>query len=1117
MYCYHCMNKIKDDAINCEICGKEIAIPEDELLNHLHPGTIINEKYMVGAVIGEGGFGITYIGIDTKLEMKIAIKEYFPNGYASRNAQVTSEVSVLKNNEAEENYKKGKDKFLLEARTLAKFSHNQNIVNVRDFFELNNTAYIVMDFLEGDTLKKYIKDKGVLKAEEFIRWISPMLKALGEVHAAGLIHRDISPDNIIVEHDRPILIDFGAARNVESQKSLSVILKPGYAPMEQYYSNGKQGPWTDVYAMSATIYSCITGVVPPEASERTFKDEIKTPTELGIEVSERIENALMKGLSLKYEERQQDMYELLIDLVDEQEAEKLRTIAKKPLMEDDISTVMMSSQSPVQNKKSAGKSEGKASGKTSGAKEKSGINKKIIAIGVAVMAIIACCVVFLMPKGGENTSSDEVSAVKVSQNDVKEAPESDSEDLAASADAFIAAHAETGTETAYLIYNDGTEKAVIDEALTVIKERLGRLYGEGEYCVAEYDDHAEVIVPMDKYENLSTIDVLKKNVFSGGGISILHNIYGDLKIEPEDIQSADVINLYDSLPEDIQAQKDEEECYGVKIVLSEAKCKELRSKAGEWENSDDAECSFGSVVYEDLDSEDESEGENKSGQQELSLYVCSDFERYKNGIIENDTYFYNYEVVNNNGYYELVLYGWSEGQEKNCELFTDLLMNSKQVDMPFEVTYTAPAAWDDPENPREGFEIGKGQKRADYFEEEKIKALDVIYQCGSEYGDFVDGRNSMVRVLDELNFEYALGQSEDYGNNKQLVVRVAAEGKSKALLQFDKSLEVIPCSNEENSEFALTNYSSISIKPSDVEDIYYQNGQVVVAGIADMAGNNEDSGGIPKLDLTGVDRYTNLAIDGLKLYCNLGDNYLFGHIEDGNLIFDKSTYAEDGSVPKAFETYISMIKGMENLYLVYYREYYPCLRSCSDVKEEVQFGLTNKMNAIIEQNVISNLTNMTGMAPEVTVSLCGDTHGMTTITGEYKQDITEQSAENVFRIADQILDAQIVSEEYKSYIPNAMVYNLAFNNSDNKRVFFITKDMNAEYGEGLSTAGYKEELRIVANTCIAGDKKELLKAETVELRDLFDKDKKYKDWNRGGIIDYVLVIKYAEGIMRRSE
>ena len=310
-YCGYCNTPLHDNEIVCSFCGREqqLMIPP----HHLLPGTVLNGKYLIGQALGEGGFGITYVGTDTKLELKVAIKEYYPSGFANRSNTISAEISCGMGGERTEFFEKGRMRFLDEAKTLAKFSGFRGIVNVRDFFEENNTAYIVMEYLEGKTLKEYLQQQGTLPIHTTLNLLMPAMESLNQVHKYGLIHRDISPDNIMLVGNSVKLLDFGAARSAANagNKSLSIMLKHGYAPEEQYRSRGIQGPWTDVYALCATIYKCITGITPDDATERVYKDELKRPSQLGVKINPTMEMALMKGLAVFKKDRWQNIEELL--------------------------------------------------------------------------------------------------------------------------------------------------------------------------------------------------------------------------------------------------------------------------------------------------------------------------------------------------------------------------------------------------------------------------------------------------------------------------------------------------------------------------------------------------------------------------------------------------------------------------------------------------------------------------------------------------------------------------------------------------------------------------------------------------------------------------------------
>lgn len=279
---------------------------------HLVPGTLLHGRYRAGRVLGQGGFGATYLGWDDRLQVKVAIKEYYPANLIARvpNAAAVSPFS----DEHAETFAAGLEKFLEEARTLARLRDVREIVGVQDFFEENGTAYLVMELLEGRTMKKYLVDSGGrIDVKRTLAVVMPIAKALQAIHDQGLIHRDISPDNIFLTNggDRKLL-DFGAARQTARPGAgMTVILKPGYAPPEQYSNEGRQGPWSDVYALCATIYLALTGRTPPDATARFMNDRVPKPSELGVALAPGFEKVLLSGLSMRWQDRPQSMKDLL--------------------------------------------------------------------------------------------------------------------------------------------------------------------------------------------------------------------------------------------------------------------------------------------------------------------------------------------------------------------------------------------------------------------------------------------------------------------------------------------------------------------------------------------------------------------------------------------------------------------------------------------------------------------------------------------------------------------------------------------------------------------------------------------------------------------------------------
>ena len=329
----------------------------EENLYCLRKGTRLIGRYTIEGVLGQGGFGITYLGMDELHKKKVAIKEFFPQGIVTRNIEYEDTVTVTLVGE-KENYDKGKERFLKEAQTMAMFSKDKGIVKALDFFEINNTAYIVMEYLEGVTLKQYLRENKRIDAEDLVELLVPLIEALDEIHSQGLIHRDISPDNIMVLPDGRIkLMDFGAARDYTEfgEKSLSIVLKPGYAPPEQYQTHGVQGPWTDIYALCATMYKCITGENPPDAIDRLVDDHLKKISAFGISVSPQIEKAIIKGMSVAAKDRYQNVGDFCEDLYggyeENSEPEAEESQAEPVVAEANVETKMdMLTEEPPQSK-----------------------------------------------------------------------------------------------------------------------------------------------------------------------------------------------------------------------------------------------------------------------------------------------------------------------------------------------------------------------------------------------------------------------------------------------------------------------------------------------------------------------------------------------------------------------------------------------------------------------------------------------------------------------------------------------------------------------------------------------------------------------------------------------
>ena len=299
--CYHCMTQIHKSKQNtCPHCGKSLKYEPVES-RYLKPGIVLQNKFIVGYPMGAGGFGNIYIGWDKFLLRKVVIKEYYPRQYVMRDGR--SPIVKLNYPELHRKFRRGLQQFLEEARSMAYLKDIKGVVVASNFFEENGTGYIVMECLEGETVNSLIKRSGNrLSYERSREIILTVLYTLRELHARGVLHRDIAPDNVFITNRGIIkLIDFGAAKHANELANINsgVVLKAGYAPIEQYSRNAVQGPWTDLYAVAALFYRMLTGQKPLPASERLSYETLITPSQMGVSIPEQAEMAIMVCLNVQ--------------------------------------------------------------------------------------------------------------------------------------------------------------------------------------------------------------------------------------------------------------------------------------------------------------------------------------------------------------------------------------------------------------------------------------------------------------------------------------------------------------------------------------------------------------------------------------------------------------------------------------------------------------------------------------------------------------------------------------------------------------------------------------------------------------------------------------------------
>lgn len=325
--CLACFKDYDEQFCICPHCG-QIEIKKTVEPIHLEPGTILAGRYLLGQSIGAGGFGIVYRAWDMKLETVVAVKEFFASRLMTR---AVGEKEIIVSKKGKEEFVYRKERFLAEARNMAKFGNHRSIPNVFEFFEENATAYIVMELLNGQELSTYIRENvGTVDIDFAILIANEIGKALCSLHDSGIIHRDVAPDNIFICSEKEIrlkLMDLGAAKLAdETDEVIDIILKPGYSPPEQYDNSKGIGPWTDVYALGATLYMMLTGVKPDESTNRKIEDELVPPNQLNPAISENLSNTIMKAMAIEKHMRFKNVQDFLKAINGEK---KVITLAKE--------------------------------------------------------------------------------------------------------------------------------------------------------------------------------------------------------------------------------------------------------------------------------------------------------------------------------------------------------------------------------------------------------------------------------------------------------------------------------------------------------------------------------------------------------------------------------------------------------------------------------------------------------------------------------------------------------------------------------------------------------------------------------------------------------------------
>ena len=395
--CVRCMHLLNEEGqcVNCHFDARAYQQP----YRALPLGTCLRERYFVGKVLGEGGFGITYVAWDIVLMVPVAVKEYFPDGIVKRDTKESGKLEIYEGKSQLE-FEKGKEDFLREARSLSRFMKLPSIVSVRDFFQENQTAYIVMEYVEGTRVRNYVKAHGKMSGKLVLTLMEPVIRSLCQIHKTGLIHRDISIDNIMIDEEGQLkLIDFGEARNVETHPStITISIKRGFSPEEQYRAKGEMGPWTDLYSLCGTMYYMMTGEIPEESLERVYGDHLVPLSQMdSMDIPKRARKAIDRGLAVHAQDRYPDMECFYQELYPEGKKKKEADVASlEPMPEETVSPGTVS----------------KLFSKTAVQRELGSIFQKkkksklpwIVGIGIAVISFSLIGLYFM---GNDNTASRE--------------------------------------------------------------------------------------------------------------------------------------------------------------------------------------------------------------------------------------------------------------------------------------------------------------------------------------------------------------------------------------------------------------------------------------------------------------------------------------------------------------------------------------------------------------------------------------------------------------------------------------------------------------------------------------------------------------------------------------
>ena len=923
--------------------------------NLLPVGTVLNETYRIERCIGAGNFGIAYLAYDMQLLRTVAVKEFFLADYVVRSNDDNYTV-ISKNSKYDTLVEERKKKFTKEAGIMDTVGKTEVSVPIFDYFEQNNTAYIVMEYLDGMNLEDYLSKRGRLSVKETMNIILPLAKSLSKIHKQNIIHRDIKPGNVIIMPDNtPRLLDFGNAREIQTENDGKTVLvfTENYAAVEQFSVFAPKGPWTDVYSLCAVMYRCLLGANPKPANERGFLDDpdkellCELTGVIGADNTELAE-ALVKGMQLDAQDRYQSMDELLEDLLPLMEGASVLDKFKAK-----VHRLINRITAPIKKKI-----------------RKIGIKKTIIYALISMISV-ATVTVLAIHFIGERYRKD--------------------------------VHLLGDGQIVYLNAKEGAATDDIERAFDIIRKRLKRLCGNNKFVFYTDRDQAELFVPYDVFGKMEPKKVLEQFVLRPQKTFLVYDFNHYMEIPNNAIESLEFSkdNIVLSLSEDCAAA----------VVQSVSEWNTLETRI------DGGEIIYSEVESLQDTMQDNKSVDNVF---DRTLNICFDYDLTAKGLMNWDTDYFRVTGVDEDGKTLNLSSQFMDARNREQDTEMSLAdsdrlkklllwnIKSNHFDATFDIEYGAVALWErDNKTGDDNIEWGMRQKNPDYFVNNGIAATDVVFEfCGEDDFDNEIGHNVWLgnrqwvsNVLDEAQIDYSVGSSPY--DDREMILRLPSELTGDCyydLLEAGVVWQGIDRYVEDNQESMLSYISQVPYTDFSQEGLMYDNGCVTV----DI---REGEWSSLYEELSGDDGKLESGDSVIFRLNDKHNNYLLGvyDAENKKAVFDTSTFGEDGSIPKSFSSYVNLFNALMNRAVdgekcsldgYCFTDAVPVCTDADDAKADHIPGLHEGYRNAKENELATELANVLGTKPEVRVS------SYDVCVVELLQNPGEHYAENICRLLE---------------------------------------------------------------------------------------------------------------------